>query len=84
MVKKSALSRTTVFALITARAPISAQSSTLVVLTLQSVYFYLLLYKNICCGYSFELPQQVEAIQMSTHNICFYKKNHKMISHKYH
>ena len=27
------------------------------------------LYKNICCGYSFELPQQVEAIQMSTHNM---------------
>ena len=31
------------------------------------------LYKSICCGYSFELPQLVEAIQMSTHNICFYK-----------
>ena len=28
------------------------------------------LYKSICCGYSFE----VEAIQMSTHNICFYKE----------
>ena len=32
------------------------------------------LYKSICCGYSFELPRQVEAIQMSTHNICFYKE----------
>ena len=32
------------------------------------------LYKNICCGYSFELPQLVMAIQMSTKNICFYKK----------
>ena len=32
------------------------------------------LYKSKCCGYSFELPQLVEAIQMSTHNICFYKK----------
>ena len=32
------------------------------------------LYKNICCGYLFELPQLVEAIQMSTHNICFYKE----------
>ena len=31
------------------------------------------LYKNLCCGYSFELPQPVEAIQMSTHNIYFYK-----------
>ena len=27
------------------------------------------LYKSICCGYPFELPQQVEAIQMSNHNI---------------
>ena len=32
------------------------------------------LYKSICCGYSFELPRLVEAIQMSTHNICFYEK----------
>ena len=32
------------------------------------------LYKNICCGYSFELPHLVEAIQMSSHNICFYKE----------
>ena len=31
-------------------------------------------YKSICCEYSFELPQLVEAIQMSTHNICFYKE----------
>ena len=30
--------------------------------------------KNICCGYSFELHQQVDAIQMSTHNICLYKE----------
>ena len=31
------------------------------------------LYKSICCGYSFELPGLVQAIQTSTHNICFYK-----------
>ena len=31
------------------------------------------LYKSICCGYSFELPQQVEAIQTSTNNICIKK-----------
>ena len=31
------------------------------------------LFKTICCGYSVELPRLVEAIQMSTHNICFYK-----------
>ena len=32
------------------------------------------LYKGICCGYSFELHGQVNAIQMSTHNICFYEE----------
>ena len=32
------------------------------------------LYKSICCGYSFELHRQVDAIQMSTHNICLYKE----------
>ena len=37
-------------------------------------YFSDFLYKILCCGYSFELPQQVEAIQMSTHNICFKKE----------
>ena len=29
------------------------------------------LYKNICCGYSFQL---VDAIQICTHNICLYKE----------
>ena len=37
-------------------------------------YFSDFLYKGICCRYSFELPRQVEAIQMSTYNICFYKE----------
>ena len=32
------------------------------------------LYKIICCEYSFELHQQVDAIQMSTHNICLHKE----------
>ena len=32
------------------------------------------LYKNICCGYSFELPRFAEAIQMKTHSISFYKE----------
>ena len=27
----------------------------------------------ICYGYSFELHRQIDAIQMGTHNICFYK-----------
>ena len=30
------------------------------------------LYKSICCGYSFELHRQVDAIQMGTHSICLY------------
>ena len=37
-------------------------------------FFSDLLYKSICCGYSFELHQQVDAIQMSIHNICLYKE----------
>ena len=37
-------------------------------------FFSDFLYKGICCGYSFELHQQVDAIQMSTHNICLYKE----------
>ena len=38
-----------------------------------AILFSNFLYKGICCGYSFELPQLVEEIQMSTHNICFIK-----------
>ena len=37
-------------------------------------FFSDFLYKSICCGYSFELHQQVDAIQMGTHNICLYKE----------
>ena len=37
------------------------------------------LYKRICCGYSFELHRQVDAIQMSTHNICLYKEVDKKV-----
>ena len=29
---------------------------------------------SIYCGYSFELHQQADAIQMSTHNICLYEE----------
>ena len=32
------------------------------------------LYKSICCGYLFELHQQVDAIQIGTHSICLYKE----------
>ena len=35
------------------------------------------LYKGICCGYSFQLHRQVDAIQMSTHNISLYKEVNK-------
>ena len=31
-------------------------------------------YKSICCGYSFELPRLIKAIQMNTRNICFDKE----------
>ena len=37
-------------------------------------FFLIFLYKGICCGYSFELHRQVDAIQMSTNNICLYKE----------
>ena len=33
-----------------------------------------ILYKSIRCGYSFKIHQQVDAIQMVTHNICLYKE----------
>ena len=38
------------------------------------LFIYFFFYRSICCGYSFELPRLVEAIQTSTHNICFYKE----------
>ena len=37
-------------------------------------FFSDFLYKGICCGYSFELHGQVDAIQMNIHNICLYKE----------
>ena len=52
------------------------------VLRLQPVYV-LLLYKGICCGYSFELHRLVDAIQMITHNICLYKENQKTHTYTY-
>ena len=38
------------------------------------LFFSDFLYKSICCGYSFELHRQVDAIQMGTHNICLFKE----------
>ena len=57
--------------------PISAQSRNSVFSDYSQCTFSLLLYKGICCGYSFELHRLVDAIQMSTHNICLYKENQK-------
>ena len=74
----------TVFDLITAHTPISAQSGNSVVSDYSQCTFSLLLYKGICCGYSFELHRLVDAIQMSTHNICLYKENQKKKSHYNH
>ena len=37
-------------------------------------FFSIFFKKNICCGYSFELHRQVNAIQMCTHSICLYKE----------
>ena len=44
------------------------------------LFFSDFLYKSICCGYSFELHRQVDAIQMCTHNICVYKQVYKTYS----
>ena len=49
-------------------------SSNSLVFRLQAVYFLsTFFYKDMCCGYPLELHRLVDAIQMSTHNICFYK-----------
>ena len=37
-------------------------------------FFSNFIHKSICCGYSSELYQQVDAIQMGTHNICLHKE----------
>ena len=37
-------------------------------------FFSDFLYKGNCCGYSFEMHRQVDAIQMNTHKICLYKE----------
>ena len=44
---------------------------------LMRFFFSDFLYKNICCGFSFELHRQVDAIQMGTDNICLYKVDKK-------
>ena len=42
---------------------------------LMQYIIFCFLYRSVCCGYSFELSQLVEAIQMRTHNICFHKED---------
>ena len=34
--------------------------------------------ENICCGYSLEVPRLIEALLMSTHNICFHGEIRKI------
>ena len=43
------------------------------------VFFSDYLHESICYGYSFELHRQADAIQMGTHNICFYKEVDKKV-----
>ena len=88
---KGVLVKNTIFNLITTYTHISTQSGNTVVFRLQPVYFCLFLHKGICCWYPFELHLLVDAIQMSSHNICFYKENQekkkqtkKQQSHKHH
>ena len=68
----------TVFDLITAHACISAQSSNLEFFRFQPVYFYLLLYENICCGYSFELPRQVQAMTSTSRSNSYEYQQHML------
>ena len=42
-------------------------------------FFFLICIIKACYGYSFELHRQVDAIQMGTHNVCFYKEDKKYI-----
>ena len=42
-------------------------------------FFSDFLYKSLCCWYSFELHQQVDALQMGTHNIYL----NKVVDKKY-
>ena len=45
-----------------------------------AIFIFCFLYtcRSQCCRHSFELPELVEAIKMSTHNICFYKEVDKI------
>ena len=43
--------------------PLSAHSQAFPCLQITAMYFYLLLYKSICCWYSSELPQQVVTLR---------------------
>ena len=41
------------------------------------IIFFIFLYENICCGYSLEAS--LEALIMSTHNICFHGEIRKIV-----
>ena len=42
------------------------------------LFFPDFLYTSICCGYSFEWHQQVDALYIGIHNICFHKEVEKI------
>ena len=71
----------TVFYLITAHTPTSAQSSNFVVFRLQPVYFFVYFFiKAYVVGtylncIDLSMNRLVDAIQMGIQNICFYKEN---------
>ena len=44
-----------------------------------AIFFSDSLYTSTCCGYSFELHRQVDAIQMGSHNICLQKRRRQKI-----
>ena len=41
-------------------------------------FLFLIFFIKACCGYSFELHRQVDAIQMGINKICLYKEVDKM------
>ena len=79
--------RKTIFNLITTDTPINAESSYSVVFRLltASVFFVSFFFNANVVGTNLKLHGHDDAIQISTHNICFIKKiKKKKKSHKHH
>ena len=73
----TAVSENTVFALITTHAPISAQLSTLVVFTLQSMYFYLLFLQKYVVGTHLNCIDKLRQFKRVPTTYAFVKKIRK-------